>query len=320
MSAGSDGSSRLRLDLKVGYSCNNRCVFCVQGDKRDRLSDRTTEELRELLSERRTQTDSVVLTGGEVTLREDLLELVRYARTLGYTTIQLQTNGRRLSYKPYVRALVAAGVTEVSPALHGSSPETHDRLTRSRGAFQQVVHGIENVRDAGLPVISNSVVVESNYREMPDLVRLLVRLRVSQLQLAYVHPAGTAGAQFDDVVPRFTDAIPFIHEAITVARQWRVRAYTEAIPYCFMAGYEEHIVEDHIPATWVEDGAKVIEDYTAYRWAEGKAKGPPCATCRRSSVCEGPWHEYPREFGWDEFHPITDSTPNQNPVTPQRNP
>ncbi len=317
MTAADSGSAPLRLDLKVGYSCNNRCVFCVQGDKRDRLPDRTTDELRGLLSERRDQTDSVVLTGGEVTLREDLVDLVRHARTLGYTTIQLQTNGRRLSYAPYVQALVAAGVTEIAPALHGSLPETHDGLTRARGAFKQVIRGIRNARAAGLPVITNTVVVQGNYEELPDLVRLLVRLQVSQLQLAYVHPAGTAGERFDDVVPRFTDAVPFVHEALDVARQWRVRAYTEAIPYCFMEGYEYHVVEGHIPATWIEDGAKVIEDYTAYRWTEGKAKGPPCEACCRRSVCEGPWHEYPRVFGWDEFRSVTEDDPRRVVATAQ---
>ena len=32
-----------RVDVKVGFSCNNYCKFCVQGDKRDRFEDKSTK-------------------------------------------------------------------------------------------------------------------------------------------------------------------------------------------------------------------------------------------------------------------------------------
>ena len=114
---------RPRLDLKVGFRCNNRCTFCVQGDKRLTVGDRTTEELKAILRDRREGASGVVFTGGEPTVRDDLCDLVSHAHELGYRPIQVQTNGRRLAYMPFVRALLAAGTTEVSPALHGSTEE-----------------------------------------------------------------------------------------------------------------------------------------------------------------------------------------------------
>lgn len=296
-----------RLDLKVGFSCNNRCIFCVQGDKRHHIADRSTGEVRAILEERRGAAGGVVFTGGEATIREDLVELVAAAKGLGYRTIQVQTNGRRLSYMPYARALVEAGATEFSPALHGSTPAIHDLLTRAKGAFRQVVQGIVNVRSLGVPVVTNSVVVQQNVQDLPELARLLVRLGVDQMQLAFVHPAGTAEHNFADVVPRFTDALPFIRRALDVARGAGVRAFTEAVPYCFMRGYESHVVEGRIPDTTVVDAPMVIDDYTEYRWKEGKAKGEPCSRCTWAHVCEGPWHEYPREYGWSEFSPRADA-------------
>ncbi|MGM0575010.1 MAG: radical SAM protein [Myxococcota bacterium] len=300
-----------RLDLKVGFSCNNRCVFCVQGDKRDRHEDREFDEIRTLLAEHRAETDAVVLTGGEATIRRDIIDIVREARDLEYRIIQVQTNGRRLSYKPFVRALLEAGVTEISPALHGSRPAIHDSLTRAKGAWAQVVKGIRNCRAAGLPVIMNSVVVKDNYRDLPTLADLLARLGVQQMQFAYVHPAGTADTYFKHVVARFEDAVPWVRAALDVARKARIPAFTEAVPYCFMDGYEEHVVEDSIPDTCIVDAEQVIDDYTEYRWTEGKAKGPPCSGCTWSGRCEGPWHEYPREYGWSEFIPRTDAPPER---------
>ena len=110
-----------RLDLKVGFNCNNRCLFCVQGDKRDHVDDRTPEDIRSILEEHASTMSGVVFTGGEPTLRDDLVEHVRWAKELGFQRIQVQTNGRRVSYLPYMRALVEAGMSEISPALRGSS-------------------------------------------------------------------------------------------------------------------------------------------------------------------------------------------------------
>ncbi len=295
-----------RLDLKVGFSCNNRCVFCVQGDKRERLADRTTAEVYEILDQHRDRSSGVVFTGGEATVRGDIVDLVKHAKRLGYETIQLQTNGRRLAYKPFARALAKAGVTEVSPALHGSTPALHDRLVRAEGAFAQVVQGIRNVRSLGLPVITNTVVVRDNVQDLPRLGALFTQLGVQHVQFAYVHPAGTAEKNFHQIVPRFSDAMPFIQRALDVVRGAGIPAFTEAVPYCFMQGYEWAVVERRIPDTCVVDAPMVIEDYTDYRWTEGKAKGPPCERCSFADVCEGPWHEYPREFGWHEFHPRED--------------
>ena len=295
-----------RLDLKVGFSCNNRCIFCVQGDKREYVDDRGTSEVREILAEQRSRASGVVFTGGEATIRNDLIELVSAARDLDYQTIQIQTNGRRLSYLPYAKALIAAGATEFSPALHGSTPAIHDSLTRARGAFRQVVQGIRNVRSLGVPVITNTVVVKQNLTDLPALATLLVHLGVQQLQLAFIHPAGAAEHHFEEVVPRFTDAMPYIHRALDIARAAGTPAFTEAVPFCFMKGYEDFVVEGRIPDTCVVDAPMIIDDYTEYRWTEGKAKGAPCQECTFRGVCEGPWREYPEQYGWAEFAPRAD--------------
>jgi len=296
-----------RLDLKFSFQCNNRCVFCVQGDKREHEPDKTTDELRAELEQHRATCDGVVFTGGEVSLREDLPEMVRVARDLGYGTIQIQTNGRRMSYAPYVDELIEAGVTEFAPAIHGANARTHDRLVRAEGAFKQCVKGIVNARKRGMPVIMNSVVLRQNYKQLPDMARLFVSLGVRQSQFAFVHAVGTAGTNFERVVVPYSEMLPYLKRALLIGEQRGVRMMTEAVPYCILRGLERFCAEAIMPATAIVDGDRRIEDYEAYRWSEGKAHGPPCEACTWAKVCEGPWREYPEHFGWDEFEPRTDA-------------
>ncbi len=292
-----------RIDLKIGFACNNLCRFCVQGDKRHRFQAPALEKLKRELKEGRAVADGVVFTGGEPTLRRDLFELLGYARGLGYRTVQIQTNGRVFASLQYCRDAVAAGATEFSPALHGHRPELHDYLTRAAGSFRQTAAGIRNLRSLGQFVLTNSVVNRSNFRNLADLARLLVALDVNQYQLAFVHPVGTAGERFHAVVPRLALAGPYIMEALEVGLRRGLRVFTEAVPPCILPRYEHCVVESVIPRTRVVDAEATIEDYGRYRLEEGKLKGPDCGRCRHDATCEGPWREYPEHYGFSEMVP-----------------
>ncbi|MDI7268930.1 MAG: radical SAM protein [Myxococcota bacterium] len=290
-----------RADVKVSFSCNNRCRFCVQGDKRSRYPDRTTAEAKRLLAEARRRADSVVFTGGEASIRADFLELVGEARRLGFGTIQLQTNGQMLAYPAFAGACAEAGVTEVSPALHGHVPALHDWLTRHDGSFARTVRGIENCRAVGLPLLTNTVVTRPNVRHLAEIADLLARLGVAQMQFAFVHPVGTAQTLFPSIVPRMETAAPRLREAIDRSLGAGIRPMTEAVPLCFLHDREEYAAEWVIPESAIFDAEGTIDDYRAFRVGEGKAKGPPCRRCVLDRVCEGPWREYPERFGWGEF-------------------
>ncbi len=294
-----------RLDLKLGFRCNNRCRFCVQGDKRNRYEPRAPKRIADDLAEGRSRgAKALVLTGGEPTIHKTLLQTIRLAQTMGYTTIQIQSNGRRFFYEDYCRELIDAGVTEFSPALHGSDAKIHDGLTRVPGSFAQTLQGIRHLKRLGAYVLTNSVITSANYKDLPELATLLVQTKVDQFQLAYVHILGEADLNKEGLVVEKSKALPYIHRALDIGRAAGVRCYTEAIPYCFMQGYEDCVAEAIIPRTMVCDAEAVIEDYTQYRHTEGKTKGPNCSNCSRYNVCEGPWKEYVDLFGWKEFIPV----------------
>ncbi len=294
-----------RVDIKLGFACNNRCHFCVQGDKRKKFGPKTSEQIIKSLEEGRLNgATSLVLTGGEPTVHKSLLETIRLARKLGYETIQIQSNGRRFFYEDFCRELIDAGANEFSPALHGSKPEIHDELTRVPGAFVQVVAGIRNLRKLGQRILSNTVITERNYQDLPELAKLLVSLGVNQYQFAFVHILGEADKNKNKIVPKKSLVMPSVFQGLDVGIKAGVSCMTEAIPYCLMKGYEKYVAEQIIPHTAVYDAEAVIADYTAYRHDEGKTKAQKCRNCRYDFVCEGPWKEYPELFGWDEFVPV----------------
>ncbi len=293
-----------RVDIKTGFSCNNHCRFCVQGNKRNLYGNKTNEEIKKILQEARKDCDSVVFTGGEPTIREDIIDLVSYAKKLEFEGIQIQTNGRIFCYKEFCNEIISAGASEFSPAIHGHTAELHDYLTCSKGSFYQTFLGIKNLKGQGRRVITNTVITKSNYRHLPQIAQLLVDLGVDQYQFAFVHALGGAKENFVSIVPRMTLVEPYVKEGVDIGIKAGISVMTEAIPYCFMQGYEDCIAEKVIPQTKIYDFHEVIDNFTEARQKQGKVKNPQCQLCSYYQVCEGPWKEYPEKFGWEEFNPV----------------
>lgn len=308
MGEGLDPAMSERIDLKVGFRCNNYCHFCVQGDKRERLPAKPEDELLRSLEEGRAGgAEGVVITGGEPTLHKRIVEIARKARDLGYTLIQVQSNGRTFCYEDLCKRLIDAGVNEFGPSLHGSTPKIHDYLTGSPGAFMQTVSGVRILKRLKQRVITNSVITKANYVDLPNLARLLVSLGVDQFQFAFMHMSGRAGENKEWLTARKSLIEPYVKKALDVGIKAGRTVMTEAIPYCFMSGYEQYVAEQIIPQTRIYDADCVIPDYTKTRVDEGKSRGPRCSECAWHERCEGPWREYPELFGWDEFVPVLDT-------------
>ncbi len=294
-----------RIDIKIGFNCNNMCEFCVQGDKRHKFKNRTIDEIKNALKQAKEKgSQSVVFTGGEPTLHANILEAITYAKDSGFKSIQLQTNGRMLAYKDFCQRLISAGINEFSPALHSSQSKIHDKLTKSPGSWEQVVKGIKNLKSLNQFVLTNTVITGENYKDLPALAKLFVELGVDQFQFAFVHVLGTAAKNKDWLVPKKSEAMPYIKQGLDIGIKAGKIVMTEAIPYCLMQGYEDCIAEKIMPETQVVDAEGVIESYQEYRWNEGKAKRDECESCKFFKLCEGPWKEYPQIYGWDEFKPI----------------
>jgi MoaA/NifB/PqqE/SkfB family radical SAM enzyme len=294
-----------RVDIKIGFRCNNRCKFCVQGDKRNLLPAKDLEEIKKDLKEAfKKGKREAVLTGGEPTLHPDFLEIVKSAKSIGFKEVQIQTNGRLFAYYDFCVKTIEAGATQFSPAIHGPNAEIHDFLTSAKGSFEQTIQGIKNLKKLNQYILTNTVVTTKNYKYLPEIARLLVDLGVNQFQFAFIHLGGRAYENRDWIAPKKTEALPYIKKGLDIGIKAGKKVTTEAIPYCLMKGYEDYIAERIIPEGMVYDIDFTLDDYGAYRRNKGKAKGPDCPQCRYFKICEGPWKEYPELFGWKEFKPV----------------
>lgn len=209
--------------ISLGFSCNNACVFCAQGDLRRRRPDRAPEEVSAALRRALRGADkTVAFQGGEPTLRDELPGWIARAKELGARWVVVQTNGRRLAYPDYAAALARAGLNAVDVSLHGSTPAMHDYHTRIEGSFLQTLGGLERARQAGIAAGATTVITRSNFRHLVEIVGLAHARGARAVHLELASSRGRAAEAWARVVPSPEVALPSLIDAIRAARRLKL--------------------------------------------------------------------------------------------------
>ncbi|GAI50981.1 unnamed protein product, partial [marine sediment metagenome] len=144
--------------------------------------------------------------GGEPTIREDILELVKRAKDLGYRDIGLSTNGRMLSYNDFAKKLIKSGVRRINFSLYGPGAELHNAITRTPKSFQQTIQGIKNVQKlSNTNVIVNTVVSQLNYQKLAQIGKLLSSLKIKFFNILDLIPDGYAKNFYETLVVKMDD-------------------------------------------------------------------------------------------------------------------
>jgi radical SAM protein with 4Fe4S-binding SPASM domain len=185
-------SAPYRMDLALTYRCNINCSHCY--NQRRESAELNTGDWKKII---KTLWDKgiphVDFTGGEPTLREDLLELIAYAEDIGMIT-GLLTNGVRLADENFVASLKEAGLDYVQITLESQREEIHNRMVES-DTFAKTVQGIKNAVAHSIYVITNSTITKANQDHMEGLAPFLKSLGVRSFAVNSIINAGKSRHQ-----------------------------------------------------------------------------------------------------------------------------
>jgi MoaA/NifB/PqqE/SkfB family radical SAM enzyme len=157
------------VSLHVNSRCNLRCGYCYANveDRFDaNLSDFTTDEIKRLIDEIYAMgTRWLVLLGGEPLLREDIGELVDYAKKKGILC-EIVTNGTLLADR--IRDI--ENVDFICISIDGD--EKANDLARGKGTYKRIIRGIEAASRYGIPCRLHAVLSKYNQNCFDALTRL----------------------------------------------------------------------------------------------------------------------------------------------------
>lgn len=190
----------VRISVNSTSSCNLNCIFCHrEGEERGKevlMNPEEIERIARVLKE--FEVEKVKLTGGEPTLRVDIVEIVERLGRLGLDDLSMTTNGYRIPQ--LAKRLRDAGMNRVNISLHSADPDRY-RFITGGGNYSNAVKAIRASLDAGFfPVKLNVVVLKGvNDDELDGLVEFVKGFGAGDdliLQLIELQMVGNASGKF----------------------------------------------------------------------------------------------------------------------------
>ena len=185
-----------RMDLMVSamtkdghWHCNQKCLHCyAAGQPEAEVRELTTAEWKRVIDQcRKANIPQLTFTGGEPTMRDDLVELVDYAQ---WFVTRLNTNGVNLT-EDLAHALYDASLDSVQITFYSSVEATHNTLVGAQN-YRKTLAGLENALKAGLSVSVNTPLCSLNAGEYVDTLKLLRDLGVGYVSCSSLILTGNA--------------------------------------------------------------------------------------------------------------------------------
>ncbi|SYZ73426.1 Radical SAM additional 4Fe4S-binding domain-containing protein [Candidatus Zixiibacteriota bacterium] len=171
-----DWSAPARMDLAVTYRCNLECQKCYVGDK-EITKELTLDEwvhVFEIIW--KLGIPQVVFTGGEPTMRKDIVDLVGRAEEF---VTGLVTNGTTLM--DLARPLREASLDYVQVTVESDDNQIHDKVTGAIGSFEKTAAGLKEALAAGLQVVTNTTLTKINAEKFPETMNWLHDLGIKNM-------------------------------------------------------------------------------------------------------------------------------------------
>lgn len=165
----------LRYILELTYRCNLTCPFCYLGKERN-LNELSTEEWFSVI-EQIPGYSFISLLGGEIFLRDDIVDIFIKASKRVYGKLNIYSNGTILT-KDTLNEIMKYKYLLFSVSIDGFGAE-HDRLRQHEGAFDKAMEKLLYVKSKRnknkYPLLEiKTVILKDNLDELPKLYKLCI--------------------------------------------------------------------------------------------------------------------------------------------------
>ncbi len=215
-------SQTLLANIDLTNRCNLDCDFCFANARAcgfiyEPTFDEIVSMMQVLRNEKPVPAPAVQFSGGEPTMRDDLPEIIRKAKELGFPQVQIATNGIKLANDPgLAQKLKEAGLSTVYLHFDGVTPETNPILHSSKKA-------IANMAKVGLGIVLVPTIIKGrNDKEIGAILKFAAD-NIAVIRGVNFQPVAFTGAASDDDLENSRITIPEVLEDIEAQTNGVVR-------------------------------------------------------------------------------------------------
>lgn len=186
------------LTLEITKKCPMSCILCSSDGGEPYPNEFSLSELKDIVDQAKSLgVTQISLSGGEPLTYSYILDICKYIADLDID-IFLYTSGNTIDESNYISPISTdyflklknAGVKEVVFSMHGSNPQIHDKITRTKGSFVNLLESIKNSKTVKLKADVHFVPVKANFRDLPSIISLINSLGLDSLHILRFIPQG----------------------------------------------------------------------------------------------------------------------------------
>jgi len=200
-------SGTLLANIDLTNRCNLDCDFCFANARAcgfvyEPSFDEIVGMMQVLRNEKPVPAPAVQFSGGEPTMRDDLVDIVKKAKELGFPQVQIATNGVKLANNPVLaQQLKDVGLSTVYLHFDGVTPATNPFLKIHLKA-------LENLNKVGLGVVLVPTIIKGrNDQEVGNILKFATD-HISIVRGVNFQPVAFTGAAKDEDIEKERITIP----------------------------------------------------------------------------------------------------------------
>jgi radical SAM protein with 4Fe4S-binding SPASM domain len=187
----------LKCNIEVLSKCSFNCPHCYIENKNNGAFI-SFNKLQEIIIEIVEMGCKVLeLTGGDVFLRNDIIDICKFAKDNGIKEIYVLTNGYHLDAK-LIGELADLNV-KVSLTFYGMSNQTYSKFTKHPNSFDIVIENAKDMVAKGIEINLNYALMSHTYDEVEQFVEFAESINGKHYSIAGVWPSGEAKEKINEL-------------------------------------------------------------------------------------------------------------------------
>jgi radical SAM protein with 4Fe4S-binding SPASM domain len=189
----------------ITNKCNLRCSHCYQGSYTDQ-SDLSLDDLKKIadkifsIMKKWHKKGDISITGGEPLIKKELFPLLTYLDGAEeISRLDVLCNGILITDEIAVKLKNIEKLNNVQISLDGATPEIHDQI-RGPGTFKKALRGIRILISHGIDVKVMFTLQRLNMGEIPCLIDLAIKEKISGITIERMVPTGAGGDKRDAIL------------------------------------------------------------------------------------------------------------------------
>jgi len=302
-----------RYCLDVGRICSHNCKMCYYANQEMTSMLPLTEVKLRLANARHNGDTELEYTGGEPTMHKDIIEIIKFAKKIGFKQQRIITNGYMPEEK--FKQCVDAGVKQWLVSLHDIG-EGLDLITQTKDSWKHMLRTIKLLKELGCEVYGNTTVIKQNINSLTTVAKFAIDNEFSGMTFInwneYYDNQGKRESEFR---ARITDIQPQLEKAIDMLQEENITINLRYFPMCTLnKKYRRWVVNMpqvmFDPWEWSSMGRDLIKKDTESHLRQGRTlqknicmQDGVCGTCGIHNVCGGCNKMYVRGEGDKELIP-----------------